>query len=274
MDIICEKTSILKEYLLEKYSKKYVRYLKRQNARFMINGKISRLNEIVSYGDEIKIEFEGIINKEEKQFNYDLNIVFENDDFMIINKPSGLNTIPSKKEPVCSIYNAVYTYLLNNNKLKTIHIITRLDKDTSGLVLIALNKETALFLNKNHHNIHKIYYAETEGIILENELIIDKPIKKDLNSTKRIIADDGKRSLTLVNVKKRKDKSTLIEIKLLTGRTHQIRVHMASIGHPLIGDVLYGKGGDCLHLSCQSLSFSLNNKDYTFNIEPPVWMIL
>ena len=76
------------------------------------------------------------------------------------------------------------------------------------------------------------------------------------------------------NVKKRKDKSTLIEIKLLTGRTHQIRVHMASIGHPLIGDVLYGKGGDCLHLSCQSLSFSLNSKDYTFNIEPPVWMIL
>lgn len=273
MVIVCDETSVLKDYLLKMYSKKYVRYLKRQNAKFYINGRLSRLHEMVNCLDEIKIEFERITNKEEKLFDYDLNIIFKNDDFMVVNKPSGLNTIPSKNEPICSLYNAIYTYLLKNNSLETIHIITRLDKDTAGLVLVALNKETALFLNKNHHNIHKIYYAETEGIIEENDFLIDKPIKKSDDSTKRIISPDGKRSLTHVTVLKRKTNSTIVKINLLTGRTHQIRVHMSSILHPLIGDVLYGNKADFLHLSCQSISFSINEKNYTFNLEPPVWMI-
>lgn len=91
---------------------------------------------------------------------------------MVINKEANLNTIPSKKEPQKSLYNAIYTYLLKNNKLKTIHIITRLDQKTSGLVLVALNKETALFLNKNHSQIHKIYYARVEGIIKENHFLL------------------------------------------------------------------------------------------------------
>lgn len=150
MKIKASSDGILKDILKEELSKKYTRYLKRQNALYYINGFESKNYYEVKKGDIIEIKFESKINKEEKIFDHRLDIIYENDDFMVVNKEANLNTIPSKKEPQKSLYNAIYTYLLKNNKLKTVHIITRLDQKTSGLVLVALNKETALFLNKNH----------------------------------------------------------------------------------------------------------------------------
>ena len=167
---------------IEKLTKKY-------GKTYALNG----LDMEVKKGDIIEIKFESKINKEEKIFDHRLDIIYENDDFMVVNKEANLNTIPSKKEPQKSLYNAIYTYLLKNNKLKTIHIITRLDQKTSGLVLVALNKETALFLNKNHSQIHKIYYARVEGIIKENHFFVESPILKDETTGKRIV--DGGNSL-------------------------------------------------------------------------------
>lgn len=187
MKIKASSDGILKDILKEELSKKYTRYLKRQNALYYINGFESKNYYEVKKGDIIEIKFESKINKEEKIFYHRLDIIYENDDFMVVNKEANLNTIPSKKEPQKSLYNAIYTYLLKNNKLKTIHIITRLDQKTSGLVLVALNKETALFLNKNHSQIHKIYYARVEGIIKENHFFVESPILKDETTGKELL---------------------------------------------------------------------------------------
>ena len=224
---------------------------------------------MVKIGDLIEFEFDDKVQKDENLFEYKLDIIFENNDFIVINKPSGLNTIPSRKEPIKSLYNALYTYLKSNNKLNTIHIITRLDKMTSGLVLCALNKETALYMNKNHTNMNKLYYAMVKGILKDNEFFIEKPIKKSEDSMKRIISEDGAYSKTLVNVVKRFEDKTLCEIKLFTGRTHQIRLHLSSIGYPICGDNLYSNDDGNLMLCCKSLEFE--NRDglkYSFNILP------
>lgn len=273
MEITALCDGILKDILIKQLSKKYTRYLKRQKANYYINGKEAQTFYQVNAGDIIKIEFESIINKYEILFDFPLDIVFENNDFMVVNKPNNLNTIPSKKEPQKSLYNAIYTYLLKNNKLKTIHIITRLDRKTSGLVLIALNKEMALFLNKNHSQIHKIYYARVKGIISQNHFLIDSPISKDEITGKRIIDINGKPAKTEFFVLKSNDESTLLKCILYTGRTHQIRVHLASIGFPIIGDDLYGIDGEILNLECHELSFCDNiGNEYTFKLPPAVWM--
>ena len=269
---IAVKTATLKENLIEKYSKKHYRFLKNKNALFYLNDSLIKPHEIVSKNDNIFIVYDDHQQKEEIEFDYTLDIVYENDDFIVINKPRGLNTIPSRKEPQKSLYNALYTYLKKNDKLNTIHIITRLDKLTTGIVLCALNKKSALFLNKNHSNMNKIYYAMVEGKVLNDHFIIEKNIKKSNDSIKRIISDDGSYAKTEVNVIKVFDDKTLCEIKLHTGRTHQIRLHMKSIGHPVLGDSLYNDGDGNLHLHAKKLSFKGPDlKEYSFNILPS-WM--
>lgn len=272
-EIIASIDGLIKDNIKDVLSKKYYRFLKRQNCKFYLND-----NEVYNYslckmGDRITIEFDDFINKEEQLFNDTLDIIYENDDFMIINKKEGLNTIPSKSEPVKSLYNAIYTYLKEKGTLKTIHIITRLDKDTSGLVLVALNKETALLLNKSHYQMNKIYYALAEGQIEEDTFIIEKPIKKQDGSTKRIIASDGKYAKTEFKVIKKDGNQTLLEVKLYTGRTHQIRVHLASINYPIKGDVLYGKEGKRLYLHAGKLNFILKGKEWSF-MKMPEWPII
>lgn len=273
MKINASSDGILKDILKEELSKKYTRYLKRQNALYYINGFESKNYYEVKKGDIIEIKFESKINKEEKIFDHRLDIIYENDDFMVVNKEANLNTIPSKKEPQKSLYNAIYTYLLKNNKLKTVHIITRLDQKTSGLVLVALNKETALFLNKNHSQIHKIYYARVEGIIKENHFFVESPILKDETTGKRIVDAKGKPSKTEFYVIKKEENFTTLKCILYTGRTHQIRVHLSSIGNPIVGDDLYGKEGDLLNLECHEISFyDQKGQNYTFKLPPAVWM--
>lgn len=112
MKIKASSDGILKDILKEELSKKYTRYLKRQNALYYINGFESKNYYEVKKGDIIEIKFESKINKEEKIFDHRLDIIYENDYFMVINKEANLNTIPSKKEPQKSLYNAIYTYLL------------------------------------------------------------------------------------------------------------------------------------------------------------------
>lgn len=269
---IAIKNATLKENLIINYSKKHYRFLKNKNVIFYKNGTIIKPYEEIFINDRIEFCYDDHHQKEEILFNFKLDIIFENDDFMVLNKPSGINTIPSRKEPQKSLYNAIYTYLLNKNKLNTIHIITRLDKLTSGLVLCALNKKTALFMNKNHNKMNKIYYAMVEGKIKENHFFIEENIKKSEDSIKRIISHDGYYAKTEVQVLSLFENKTLCEVRLHTGRTHQIRLHMKHINHPIIGDSLYSNGNGDLLLHSKSLSFKgSDNNDYSFDILPS-WM--
>ncbi len=267
-EIIASIDGMIKDNIKDSLSKKFYRYLKRQNVRFFVNQKESFNYTIVKKGDVISFEFIDTIQKDENEFDYNLKIVFENEDFIIIDKPSGLNTIPSLNEPIKSLYNALYTYLKKRNKLKTIHIITRLDKDTSGLVLVALNKECATLLNKNHSLMNKIYYAKIEGHLENNSIIIEKPIARVSGSTKRMVAKNGDYAKTEVKRYKVLSNNDILEVKIYTGRTHQIRVHLASIKHPILGDVLYGNKEERLYLHASKLCFTYKNKTWNFESKP------
>lgn len=268
-EIISVIDGSLKDNIIAIFSKKYYRFLKRQEAKFYLNNQPILPHNEISKNTKILIEFNDYINKKELEFDFPIDIVYENNDFIIINKPPHLNTIPSRREPSNSLYNALYTYLSKNNKLNTIHIITRLDKETSGLVLVALNKEMAIYLNKINSKINKIYYAKIEGHLNEEHFFIEKGILKSNDSIKRIISDKGSYAKTEVTLFKRNIDYDIVSLKLYTGRTHQIRVHLSSINHSVIGDTLYGKSDKRLYLHCALLNFKLpNNEEVTFESLP------
>lgn len=267
IEIIASIDGYLKENIKKELSKKYYRFLKRQEAHFYVNNEEVNTAHNVKSGDKIIISFNDFTQKDEILYDHPLDILYMNDDFMVVNKESGLNTIPSKSEPVKSLYNAVYTYLKKLGRLETIHIITRLDKDTSGLVLIALNKKAALIMNKNHYEMNKLYYAKVKGE-LESHFIVEKPIKRVKNSTLREVNPSGQYAKSEFFNEGYKNGYTIIKVKLYTGRTHQIRVHLKSIGYPIINDKLYGHGDGNLGLHACFLSFTFNNKTWTFESNP------
>ena len=182
--------------------------------------------------------------------NIAIDVVWEDENMAVINKPSGLLTHPTINEMSGTLVNA----LLNkygraglsdiNGELRP-GIVHRLDRNTSGLIMIAKNNKTHEFLVEEMKNKRfcKKYLAIVKGILDKDEFAIDLPLGRHLTQPhKQAVRDDGKESLTLVKVLERLNGATLVELTLITGRTHQIRVHMASIGHPVYNDTLYGFG--------------------------------
>lgn len=186
-----------------------------------------------------------------------LNIVYEDAYYLVLDKPSGLATIATKSHYAENLSGAVMAYLSPKIPDYTSRVIGRLDKDTAGLVIFAKNLIAYNLLK----DLQKTYYALCKGIV-DHELVIDKPIKTvnvdGINDRKRIIAPDGKPAKTFVYPVKNFDSYCLVKIKLENGRTHQIRVHLSSVGHALLGDEIYGKVCEGLNhaaLVCKEISF-------------------
>lgn len=200
-------------------------------------GQLIKADEKVFAGDEIVL----------KQVSEDnniipvkgsLDIVYEDSHIIIINKPASTPVHPTKIHQENTLANFLRYYSLEKGEDYTFRAVNRLDKDTSGLVLIAKDRHSAGILQKQ--DIYKEYIAVCTGITPEKGTI-DKPIKKSENSTMlRIISDDGDKAVTHFERMDCFDNSSLVKLWLETGRTHQIRCHMSSIGHPLEGDDLYG----------------------------------
>ena len=202
---------------------------------------------------EDSIEFDPIfldVVLELKPENISIDVLWEDENMAVVNKPSGLLTHPTINEMSGTLVNA----LLNkygraglsdiNGELRP-GIVHRLDRNTSGLIMIAKNNKTHEFLVEEMKNKRfcKKYLAIVKGILDKDEFAIDLPLGRHLTQPhKQAVRDDGKESLTLVKVLERLNGATLVELTLITGRTHQIRVHMASIGHPVYNDTLYGFG--------------------------------
>ncbi len=180
--------------------------------------------------------------------NIPLNIIYEDEDILVINKPAGLVVHPGNGHENGTLANALIYHEKNlSNKEDNIRpgLVHRIDKDTSGLLAIAKNDEAELYLKSqlSDHTMHREYIALVNGIIDENSAKIDAPIGRDPKSPVKFCVNvaKGRESITFFNVLKRySEKVTLISCRLLTGRTHQIRVHMDYIGHPVIGDPMYG----------------------------------
>lgn len=182
-----------------------------------------------------------------------IDIVYEDDYLMVIDKPKGIACVPTRTYPSHTLVNAIKGYYQKNNISSTVHLVNRLDKDTSGLMLVAKYRDIHHYFCENIKSIKRIYHANVEGIL--DQGTIDLPIYKVDKQMKRIIDKRGKPSITHYHSIKSYDDHSLVECCLDTGRTHQIRVHMTSIGHPLIGDLLYGGRNGDFYLESVEISF-------------------
>ena len=214
----------------------------------IVNSKEAKPSYTIKSGDVIEINIQDNILKIEPE-NIPIEIVYEDENMLVVNKPSGMLTHPTSIETTGTLVNALlYKYGENLSDINGDFrrgILHRLDRNTSGLLMVAKNNKTHEYLVEKMKNreIDKRYLAVVRGVINENELVINKPIGRNPNQPQKMcISENGKESISEVKVLERYKDATLIEVHLITGRTHQIRVHLSSIGHPVFNDTLYGFG--------------------------------
>lgn len=220
-----------------------------ENGLILVNQKQEKASLKLKEGDVISIEDFPKENSDLKAEEIPLDIVFEDDDVIVVNKPKGLVVHPGAGNTEHTLANALK---FHSDKLSTLNgdfrpgIVHRIDKDTAGLLIVAKNDAAHAFLSNQlvDHTLGRKYYALVLGVISENEGKIIAPIGRDQKYRQKMAVDlmHGKDAETDFKVIERLKDSTLVECSLKTGRTHQIRVHMNYIGHPVIGDPIYGKG--------------------------------
>lgn len=230
-------------------SKKGLTSIKYNGGNILVNGEEKTVRHLLIEGDVITVFFpleefsDGLI----VEHGY-LNIVYEDDALLILDKPPFINIIPSREHPTGSIANYLCGYFEEQGIHSTVHIVTRLDRDTSGLVCIAKHSHVhhLMGLQQKKGLINKQYEAIVHGHLEKQEQAIIAPIgRKETSIIEREVRSDGQFSHTDVTLLKtgfaaNDEPISHVRLKLHTGRTHQIRVHMAYIGHPLVGDELYG----------------------------------
>ena len=223
--------------------------LKKKEKGILLNGKRVFVTEKLSTGDILELLTES--EEDHSEFIYPtegtLDILYEDEDFLAVNKPPYLPVHPSKGHPYDSLANIVVYYYKQKSENFTFRCVNRLDKDTSGVTLIAKNAYAHELMRRLsiENQIHKTYYAIIHGTPQPIEGEINLPIYRPEEATiKRIVDPRGKEAITIYKTVKTNDKISLVKINLITGRTHQIRVHFSHIGHPLAGDFLYGNEND------------------------------
>lgn len=250
--------------------------------KVLVNDKIQKASYKVSIGDNIQIEEVQAKEIDLKPQDIPLDIIYEDDDIIVVNKQKGLVVHPANGNPDGTLVNAIMA--ICKDSLSGIGgeirpgIVHRLDKDTSGLIIIAKNDKAHINLSEKIKNreIKKTYIALVRGVIKENEATIDMPIGRSTKDRKKMaVSKNGKNAITHFKVMKRYDKYTLVEVKIETGRTHQIRVHMSEIGYPIIGDAVYSNGknpfgveGQMLHAAKLTFKHPITNKE--LNLEAPL----
>ena len=241
-----------------------------------LNNQICDTRNIANKGDLLSVD----LSYDEDNSNVvptkmNLNIVFEDDAILVLNKPAGISTHPSILHFENSLSNGVKYYFDCIGLHKKIRPVNRLDLNTSGLIIFAKNEyiQECLIKQMENNSFKKEYHAIIIGHLENKKGTIDKPIARKQNSIiERCIDENGKKAVTHYEVVKEFDNCSLVKCTLETGRTHQIRVHFASIGHPLLGDSLYGEKSDLIDgqaLACTKLSFihPVSDEKMTLEIE-------
>ena len=215
----------------------------------LVNGKNTKASYKVQENDEIEIQEVKPKEIELKAQEIPLEVIYEDDDIIVINKPKGLVVHPAAGNLEGTLVNAIMA--ICKDSLSGIGgeirpgIVHRLDKDTSGILIVAKNDMAHINISEQikNHETEKTYVALVRGIVKENEATINMPIGRSNKDRKKMaVTRDGKNAITHFKVLKRYEKYTLLEIKIETGRTHQIRVHLSHIGYPVVGDYTYSNG--------------------------------
>ncbi len=226
----------------------------------LVNGKTTKASYKTKIGDEITIQKETPKKVDIIAQDIPIEILYEDEDIIVVNKPKGIVVHPANGNPDGTLVNAIMN--LCGNSLSGIGgeirpgIIHRLDKDTSGVLIVAKNDIAHINISNQIKNrqTKKIYIALVRGVIKENEATIDMPIGRSKKDRKKMaVTKDGKEAITHFKVLKRYENFTLLEIKIDTGRTHQIRVHLAEIGYPIVGDYIYSNGKNPFNVEGQML---------------------
>ncbi len=253
-----------------------------EDEKVFVNDKKAKAAYKVEIGDKIQVE--EIEAKEiylEAQ-DIPLDIIYEDNDIIVVNKQKGLVVHPANGNPNGTLVNAIMN--ICKDSLSGIGgeirpgIVHRLDKDTSGLIIIAKNDKAHITLSEQikNHEVKKTYIALVRGTVKENEATINMPIGRSTKDRKKMaVSKNGKNAITHFKVIKRYENYTLLEIKIETGRTHQIRVHMSSIGYPVVGDAVYSNGknpfgviGQMLHSKKLEFKHPITNEE--LNLEAPL----
>ena len=254
-----------------------------EQGNVVVNGKkITKVSYKIAKGDNITVEEQEPVEIELKAQDIPVDIIYEDKDIIVVNKPKGMVVHPANGNPDGTLVNAIMA--ICKDSLSGIGgeirpgIVHRLDKDTSGLLIVAKNDMAHVNMSEQikRHEVKKTYIALVRGIVKENEATIDMPIGRSNSDRKKMaVTKNGKNAVTHIKVLKRYDKYTLLEINIETGRTHQIRVHLAHIGYPVIGDYIYSNGknefgivGQCLHAKSLEFKHPITGKD--MKLEAPL----
>lgn len=249
----------------------------------LVNGKKTKSSYKLNLDDIVTIIKKEAKETEIKPQDIPLDIVYEDNDILVVNKQKGLVVHPGNGNPDGTLVNAIMNHC--KESLSGIGgevrpgIVHRLDKDTSGILIIAKNDKAHINISEQikNHEVKKTYIALVRGIVRENMATIDMPIaRSNKDRTKMAVSKNGKNAITHIKVLERFKGFTLLEVNIETGRTHQIRVHLSEIGYPIVGDYVYSNGknpfnvvGQMLHSMRIEFKHPITNKQMKLEAELP-----
>lgn len=257
--------------------------------RVCVNGRASTKNTRLSAGDSVTYEIPAPRESEASAEDIPLDIIYEDDDLLVINKPSGMVVHPAAGNEEGTLVNALLYHCRDSlsgvGGEKRPGIVHRIDKDTSGLLAVAKNDEAhiALSAQLEDHSMYRVYHALVSGGFREDEGTVNLPIGRHPRDRKKMaVVAGGREAVTHYRVLARYGQVSYLSLRLETGRTHQIRVHMAAKGHPLLGDGVYGGGntpferrhaslfsGQCLHAKELSFRHPRTGEEMSFSSPLP-----